>query len=203
MIVNGHLEPGAPLFEPQLGELLEVSRTPVREALKLLAAEGLVELRRNRSAIVARLDNRELADLFELEAGLEGLAAGLAAERRRAADLRRLVMLQERMETCYRRSDRDGYIRVNQEAHRTIVACARNRALTETYGRLMVRLHRARNLSLAIEGRIVEAINEHREILAVLEAGDATAARELMTRHVARTGELYFTRQFHIGRVQA
>ncbi len=192
MIVNGHLGPGAPLFEPQLGDILRVSRTPVREALKILAAEGLVELRRNRSAIVAPLDIRELADLFEMETGIEGFAAGLAAERIRAGELQRLARLQQRMETGHASGARDVYIRVNQDVHRLIVASARNAVLLETYERLLARLQRARNLALATEGRADESIREHRAILGALEAHDGAAASLLMARHVARTGEIFF-----------
>lgn len=194
LIVNGHLEPGSRLFEPQLGEMLGISRTPIREALKLLAAEGLVELRRNRNAIVSRVDSGDLAALFEAEVGIEAFAAGLAAERMRASELRRLKALQARMEVCYERERRDEYIQINQQVHRLIVAAARNPVLAETHGRLLGRLQRARNLALATEGRAEESILEHRAILAALERRDREATSRLMARHIERTRELFARR---------
>src|SRR5215204_4150458 len=97
LIVRGDLAPGEPLMEVELSELLEVSRTPLREALKLLATEGLVELRLNRSAVVTPLRREEITELFEAVGGIERIAAELAAVRMTARDLRRLRGLHERM----------------------------------------------------------------------------------------------------------
>jgi DNA-binding GntR family transcriptional regulator len=190
MIVLNMLKPGERLFEPQLGEMLGVSRTPVREALKLLAAEGLIALRRNRSAIVALLDPDELRSLFEVESGIESLAAGLAAARMSAADLRKLRALQERMERCWAEGRREDYIRINIQIHRLIVAGAMNPILAQTHSWLLGRLQRARNVALGTEGRMEESIREHRDILAALEARDAETAARLLARHVNRTGDI-------------
>lgn len=191
MIVIGEFAPGARLSEPQLGEQLGISRTPVREALKLLAAEGLVELRPNRNAIVARIDPHELAGLFEVETGIEGFAAGLAARRMSEAELRKLRRLQTRMEALHARGQREAYIRVNRQVHALIVGGARNAVLASTHAWLLGRLERARNLALATEGRIEESIREHREILDALERRDAERAARLMADHVKRTGDIF------------
>lgn len=193
MIVMLEIAPGATLSEPWLVEKLGASRTPVREALKLLAADGLVLLRRNRAAVVAPLDGVELAHMFEVEAALESFAAGLAATRMSDAEIDRLAKLQAEMEERHARGDRPGYIRLNQKIHAAIVAGAANPALSEAHTRLIGRLQRARNLALSSLGRVEESIEEHRQILAALQARDTEAARRLFAGHVARTGELVAT----------
>ena len=190
MLVHLQLAPGEPLHEARLAEQLGTSRTPVREALKLLASEGLVVLRRNRSAIAAPLAPEALVHLFEVEAAIEGIAAGLAAQRLTARELARLARLQRDMEGRHRAGDLTGYILLNQKIHSLIVAGAHNPALVETHAHLIGRLQRARNLALTVDGRVEESIREHREILAALEARDATAAEQLFRRHVERTGAI-------------
>jgi DNA-binding GntR family transcriptional regulator len=190
LIVSAAIPPGAPLVESGLVDRLGVSRTPVREALKLLAVEGLVTLRRNRAAIVAPLRGDELAHLFEVERALESFAAGLAASRMSEAELKRLARLQGQMEALEARGDRDGYVRLNRKIHFGIVAGSRNPALAEAHERLIGRLQRARNIALASRGRAEESIREHRDILAALQDRDAEAAARLMDRHVGRTGDI-------------
>lgn len=189
-IVGNRLRSGLPLVESQLVERLGVSRTPIREALKLLAAEGLVDLRRNRAAIVAPLDPVELAHLFEVEEALESFAAGLAAERISPLDIERLERLQVRMEAAEAAGDRDRYIRFNQRIHLVIIAASGNPSLAKTHERVLGGLQRARNVALATEGRVEESIREHREILEALRRGDRDAACRAMARHIARTGAI-------------
>ena len=98
LIVRGDLAPGEPLIEADLSEALGISRTPLREALKLLASEGLVELRLNRSAIIAPIRQDEIEELFEAVSGIERVAAELAALRMTERDFEKLHHLQERME---------------------------------------------------------------------------------------------------------
>lgn len=190
MIVRGTLPPGTRIVEPELSEDLGISRTPLREALKLLASEGLVMLRRNRSAIVAPLDVDALAALFEVEAGIEGFAARLACTRMTAADLKRLHVFQDRLEAAHAAGDLTSYFDTNQVIHRTIVAGAKNRALMDAHDRLFGPLERARFLALAFEGRVNESVGEHRAILDALVRRDAEAAGTLLSRHIARTGEV-------------
>ncbi|WP_188580377.1 GntR family transcriptional regulator [Azorhizobium oxalatiphilum] len=189
-IVFLELPPGAPLSERRLVEELGGSRTPVREALKLLAAEGLVLLRHNRAAIVAPLAAEELQHLFEVEVALESFAAELAASRMSEADIARLARFQTEMEARHAAGDRIGYIRLNQKIHAFIVAGAGNPALSEAHARLIGRLQRARNVGLSSLGRVEESILEHRQILDALRARNAETVRTLMAHHVGRTGRL-------------
>jgi DNA-binding GntR family transcriptional regulator len=190
MIVHGHVRPGERLSEPAICDALGISRTPVREALKLLAAEGLVELRRNRNPVVSHIDPIELAHLFEVEGGIEGMAARLAASRMTNADLNRLETLQARLERHHARRELENYFDVNQQVHKLIVAAAKNPVLVRTHNRLLGRLERARLLALSAEGRWEQAVLEHREILAALKAGDGEKAAALCAAHVERTGAI-------------
>lgn len=188
MIVRGALAPGEKLSETALCDALGISRTPIREALKLLASEGLVELRRNRQTVVTLIDAQELAHLFEVQSGIESMAARLAAVRMTTADLKRLEVLQERMESHQGRGELDSYFEINQQIHQLVVAGAKNPVLSETHGWLMGRLERMRYMALGAGSRWQQSILEHREILAALKARDAEAAGSLFAQHVGRTG---------------
>jgi DNA-binding GntR family transcriptional regulator len=189
LIVRGDLAPGEPLLEVGLSEALGISRTPLREALKQLAAEGLVELRLNRGAVVAPLRYDELAELFEAVSGIERCAAELAATRMTAQDLNRLEALQRRIERHRDRGELREYFEINQQIHSTIVGFARNSVLKASHDALLARAERARFLALSAHGRWDESVREHRQVLAALKAGDAEQAGQLLGQHVRRTGE--------------
>lgn len=190
MIVRGHLAPGERLIEPELCETLGISRTPLREALKLLASEGLVALRRNRNAVVTRIDAQELEHLFEVEAGIESFAISLAAQRMTPTEIKRIEAIQERMEKLHGSGDLDAYFELNQRVHAMLVAGARNPVLEETHGRLLGRLERARYAALGKSGRWRQSAHEHREILDALKARDAERAQQLILAHVQHTGDV-------------
>ena len=190
LIVRGDLSPGEPLLEVSLSEALGISRTPLREALKQLAAEGLVELRLNRGAVVAPLRRDELAELVEAVSGIERCAAELAAMRMTAVDLDRLEALQARIERHHGRGELRDYFEVNQQIHSAIVGFARNGVLKASHDALLARAERARFFALSAHGRWDESVREHRQILAALKARDAERAGRLLSRHVRRTGEI-------------
>ncbi|WP_172656322.1 GntR family transcriptional regulator [Halomonas sp. PR-M31] len=190
MIVRGELKPNERLAEPELCELLDISRTPLREAIKQLAAEGLVILRRHRNAVVAPIDAQELEYLFEVEAGLESMAIGLAAQRMTNTEINRLEVMQERLERLVDKGDLNRYFELNQRIHSLLVAGAKNPVLTETHQRLLGRLERARYLALGKFGRWHESASEHRGILEALKARDTARARQLLVEHVQHTGKV-------------
>jgi DNA-binding GntR family transcriptional regulator len=190
MIVHGELEPGEAIGEAEVCAALGMSRTPLREALKLLATEGLVELRPGRSARIAPLRPEETDALFEAVAGIERIAAELAARRAEPRTLRALRALQDRMESHHGRGDLAGYFALNQRIHLEIVAAAGNAPLAAAHGTLLARAERARLFAIsASSARWAESVEEHREILAALEARDADRAGRALERHVLRTGE--------------
>jgi DNA-binding GntR family transcriptional regulator len=190
LIVRGDLLPGEPLLEVSLSEALGISRTPLREALKQLAAEGLVELRLNRGAVVAPLRRDELVELFEAVSGIERCAAELAAHRMTATDRERLETLQARIERHHGRGELRDYFEVNQQIHGAIVGFARNGVLKASHDALVARVERARLFALSANGRWDESVREHRQILAALKARDAERAGRLLGEHVRRTGEV-------------
>lgn len=190
LIVRGDLSPGAQLPEAEMSQALGISRTPLRDALKQLAAEGLVELRLNHSAIVAPLRREELAELFEAVSGIERCAAELASTRMQAGDLERLEALQDKIECHHDRGELRDYFEINQQIHSSIVGFARNAVLKATHDVLLPRAERARFFALSVQGRWDESVREHQEILAALKAGDGDRAGRLLGHHVRRTGEI-------------
>ena len=188
MIIRGELEPGSSMQETKLSEALGVSRTPLREAMKLLAAEGLVELRPNRSPRIAEIETDRILELFEALAGIERVAAELAAQRATERELQRLRLLQTRMENYHRDGKLDDYFAINGEIHGLIILAARNVPLREAHETLLSRAERARYLALGAERRWSNSVEEHAAILAALEARDGEAAGRLLSAHVQRTG---------------
>jgi len=189
MIVHGELAPGARIVEPALCEQLDISRTPLREAIRMLSSDGLVARRHNRNAVVTLIDSRELEHLFEAEAGIEGLAAGLAASRMTNTELKQLETLQERLEKLHAKGDRAAYFELNQRIHALLVSGAKNPVLEETHRRLLGRLERARYLALDSIDRWQESTDEHRAILEALKDRNGELAQRLLSGHVRHTGE--------------
>lgn len=185
LIVRGALEPGARLNERVLCAALGVSRTPLREAIKLLATEGLVELLPHRGAVVSRIDARALAETLEVMGALEGLAGELACRRASASRLAEIRGLHEKMVQRHARRDLDGYFRYNQAIHLEIVAAAGNARLEATYRQLNANVRRARYMANLSAERWAAAVAEHEAILAALEARDVQRLRDLLRDHLA------------------
>jgi DNA-binding GntR family transcriptional regulator len=190
MIADGTLPAGERIHEQTLCEAFGISRTPLREALKVLANEGLVELRANRGSRVAALTAAEMADLFEALWGVERHAAELAAAKATTDELAMLRALHDRMEREWRRGRRTAYAKLNNQIHRTIVELARNATLLGIHTTIMTKLRRARYMALMSNDRWDEAVREHRTILAALEARDSLEAGRCLAEHVRRTGEV-------------
>lgn len=188
LIVEGTLPAGSALVETELSAALGISRTPLREALKLLAVEGLVELRPNRSPRVAELRAEAVTELFEAIAAIERACAELAARRLAPAELERLRRLQTEMEGHHAAGELAAYFALNQRIHALIVASARNIPLREAHEALHARAEIARRRALDRRGRWDESVAEHRAILAALEARDSERAGRLLADHVGHTG---------------
>ncbi len=185
MILDGELAPGARLSERALGERLGVSRTPLREALRMLASEGLVRHEPNRGAVVAPLDRADIEATFELLAALEGLAGELAAQRIDAAQLAEIKALHFEMRAHHARGDRAAYFRANQDIHRHIAAAANNPVLVETFERLNARVKRVRYAANLTPERWTKAVEEHERMIAALDARDSAALRTILEAHLA------------------
>lgn len=188
MIVRGDIQSGAPIREVALSQTLSISRTPIREALKILASEGLVSIRRNQGARVAPMDLREIRDLFETVAGLERNAAALAARRHTQREIRQLEMLQGTMERAFRQQDINTYFAANQKAHRLIVSMAHNSVLQSLHDWTFAKVRRARRFALGADERWDDSIEEHRLILDALRRRRPEEAAMLVERHGQATG---------------
>lgn len=185
LITQGKLAPGARLNERLLCERLGLSRTPLREAIKLLAAEGLVELLPNRGAVVSRIDPKALAETLEVMGALEGLAGELACRRATAARIAEIRTLHEKMLARHARGDLASYFRYNQAIHLEIVAASGNARLAATYRQLNANVQRARYMANLSGERWSQAVAEHEEILVALEARNAERLRCLLQDHLA------------------
>ncbi len=183
-IVEGHLAPGAKLNERELSELLQVSRTPLREAIKMLAAEGLVALLPNRGAVVVQLSEQDVADAFEVIAGLEGQSGELAAQRIGVAQLAEIRALHYEMLAAFTRRDLATYYRLNALIHTHINAAAGSRVLTQTWANLNARLQALRFRSNFDEAKWQRAMQEHDRMIELLADRDAAGLRALMTAHL-------------------
>jgi DNA-binding GntR family transcriptional regulator len=184
MLVENRIPPGAKLNERQLCEVLNVSRTPLREAIKMLAAEGLVELVPNRGAIALALGEADIANTFEVMAGLEALSGELAAQRVTDEEVAEIRALHYEMMAAYTRRDLSGYYSLNARIHRAINAAAKNPVLTATYNQVNARLQALRFRSNQDGAKWKGAVAEHEKMIEALAARDPAALRQVLLTHL-------------------
>lgn len=189
MVLEGELPPGSRISEKRLCETFDVSRTPLREALKVLASEGIIELLPNRGAKVTEVDRQEVIDLFEVMVVLEGLSGRLLASRASDAEIAEMSDLHERMMACYRRQQRPEYFALNQRIHRRLAEIAGNTVLLELEASLTLKITRARYAANLQLGRWDESACEHAQILEALERRDGEALSRAMSLHMRKTGD--------------
>ncbi len=183
-IYEHQLRPGDAVDEKELCAVFGISRTPLREALKVLHTEGLVELVPNRGCFVKRLDLEELHELFPVMAVLEGLCAREAVERCSAQDVERLEILHERLESHAAAGDIDQYYEVNFEFHQALQELSHNRWLQRVTADLRKILRLARHAQLTAQGRLQRSLQEHRNILEAFRRHDPDAAEQTMKEHL-------------------
>ena len=185
MIVQGQLAPGERLNERRLCEQLGISRTPLREAIKLLASEGLVALLPNRGAQVAPLEPGRLAEALAVMGALEALAGELACRHATDAQIDEVAALHAEMVVKHARGDLASYFRFNQAIHLKIVEASGNATLANTYRQLNANVLRARYMANLTRERWDEAVREHEKILAALTARDVSRLKRLLEDHLA------------------
>lgn len=186
LIVEGRLASGAAIPELELAHQLGVSRTPLREALKVLAAEGLVELLPRRGAVVRAFTAKDAQDMLALIALLEEHAGTRACAAGDAA-IEAIVALHERMRGHYERRERAEYFRLNQDIHNAIVHAAGNPTLDLLHGTLRTRMRRIRYIGNATPGNWAAAMAEHEAFIAALVARDGPRLGRLMREHIENT----------------
>jgi DNA-binding GntR family transcriptional regulator len=180
-IFERQLEPGSWIDEQRLAAEYGISRTPLREALKVLAAEGLVTMKVRRGAYVTEMSQDDVTQVYQLLALLESDAASEAATRATAADLAALQVLHERLEKQARQ--RDAFFSTNEQWHFKLLEVAGNRWRQQVVNDLRKVMKLNRHHSLFKRGRIAESLAEHRALMKALQAHDGERARQLMRSH--------------------
>jgi len=190
-IVRGVLRPGTALDETELAGRFGVSRTPVREAIRLLAASGLVDARAHRAAVVAKPDAGQLAGMFEAMAELEGLCAGFAAERMTGTERRGLEDIHERLRALIQRGDPQYYHEVNEAFHARIYAGAHNDYLADMTLATRARVQPFRRAQFRNLGRLAKSHVEHDRVMTAILRGDRSGAAGAMLAHILTVRDEY------------
>jgi DNA-binding GntR family transcriptional regulator len=186
-IVTDELPGGTRIPERTLAAELSVSRTPLREALKILAGDGLVTLLPNRGAAVAQPSAQEIEERLELLAELEGFAGRKCADAATEEEIREIRALHHEMLAAYERRDRRAYFHLNQKIHKAVVAAAHNRALITTHEQLNHQLYSYRFRSSGNPVHWQTAIKEHGEILDALTVRDGQTLSTILQAHLSST----------------
>jgi DNA-binding GntR family transcriptional regulator len=189
LIYGGELPPGAFVDEPALCERLAISRTPLREALKVLTAEGLLRHEPRRGCFVNQVTERDLDEIFPVIALLEGRCAFEAASRVNDADLRVLEGMHQRLRDCAAQHQIAAYYEANHVIHEAIIQLADNRWLAQVIADLRKILRLSRQQSLQAPGRMEQSLSEHMAVFAALQARDNSGAEAAMRTHLLRQRE--------------
>jgi DNA-binding GntR family transcriptional regulator len=190
LITRAELSPGERLNERLLTERFGISRTPLREAIRILSSEGLVKLLPNRGAIVATVTQADAEDMFQVMAVLEALGGELACQRASDRNIEEISALHEEMRKCHARHDLDQYFDFNQRIHQRIIDCARNGELTDVYRRISVRIRPVRYLANFSRERWDKAMGEHEQILNALIQRNSERLKALLAVHLQNKYEV-------------
>lgn len=190
LISAGRLMPGSRLNERQLCDGLRVSRTPLREAYRILAAEGLVELTPKHGARVVELSQDDVANIFDVLAVSEGLAGRLAAERASREELQHIAGLHEQMMSAYAKRDMATYAIAAKATHDAINEAAGNPTLREIYLRLNAQVQKLRYQANLAQGNWARSIEAHEAFVAALLARDGVGVERILRDHVLAKKEL-------------
>lgn len=187
LIIEAVLEPGSRIDEAKLIESLGVSRTPFREALRTLAAEGLVVIKPSRGVIVRKLTPEDVQSMLEVLGELERLAGRLACERASESEIAEMIALHERMLEHYEARERMPYYKLNQDFHSRLTALSGNETLQEMQSNLQARLKRIRYIGNERPEAWAGAVADHEEMVKSLRARDGEALGEAMWAHLKHT----------------
>lgn len=190
LIERGELMPGERISEKELCESFGVSRTPLREALKVLASEGLVELLPNRGARVMRLTRKMVKDTYDLMSALEGLSGELACQHISDKEIDKICGLHERMLDHYRKRELQEYFQVNQQIHESILAASNNEVLQEMYNNLSQRVKRVRYSKQMTDTFWRQAVEDHENMIAALKKRDGPLLGQILRDHLCNKLEV-------------
>jgi len=190
-IATGEFPPGMRLDETELSQRFDVSRTPLREALFLLASAGIVVMQPRRGTIVAEITAHRLVEMFEVMGELEAMSGRLAARRMSALDHQRLLEAHRACERASKMMDPDAYYYENERFHNLIYEASHNDFLTEQASALHRRLRPYRRLQLRVRDRLPTSFHEHEGIVGSIIAGDADLAAQRLREHVVVQGQRF------------
>lgn len=190
-IIYGRLRPGTKLDEVTLCEKYGVSRTPIREALKLLSSEGLVEIRPRRGAIIPTLNIVKLCEMFEVMAELEGMCGRLAARRINKEEKVELLFLHNECQEHLSEDNPENYYEANRRFHFFLYQLSHNNFLIEQASNLHNRLHPYRRLQLRVSSRMQHSFEEHKAIVDAITNADECLAESLLKGHVSVQGQKF------------
>lgn len=188
-ILEGRLKSGQRLMEVQLAEQLGVSRTPVREAIRKLELEGLVVMLPRKGAYVANISVKDLRDVLEIRASLEGLGASLAAERRTDEDINVLEEIEAEFEQAVKTEDIDVLLKKDVEFHEFIFKAANNKKLEKMINSLWEQVQRFRTTYVSDPNSSISLIDEHQNILNSIKEGNIINAKKYATEHIKKAEE--------------
>jgi DNA-binding GntR family transcriptional regulator len=186
LIMSGELQEGDKIKEDELCSSMGISKTPLREALRVLSVEGLIRLVPNRGSFVSTPTFEEIREMFDVMSVLEGVCARAAAAKMGAKDLATLEKLHERLEENYRRKAQREYIRINNQYHAFVQELAGNRTLNQIVNGLRQKILLYRYQSLNLPERFAQSIQEHRDLLEAFRKKDPKKAETLMRRHLKK-----------------
>ena len=184
MIMTGKLKEGDKVNEGKLCETMGISKTPMREALRVLSVEGLIRLVPNRGAFVTKPEFEEIAEMFDVMSLLEGFCAHRACEKMTSRKFAHLEKLHAKLEENFERHDQEEYIRVNNQYHSFIQEIAGNRTLNQIVDGLRKKILLYRFQSLNLPDRFASSIREHRDLLEAFRQRDDSRAEALMRQHL-------------------
>jgi DNA-binding GntR family transcriptional regulator len=190
LIRDGELEPRARVNELELSERFGISRTPLREAIKILATEGLLELLPNKGARVASISAGETTEVLEVVAGLEGTAAELACRTITDEAIEAIAAKHAQMLAAWKAEDNVAYFTLNREIHEAVIAASANATLQGIYATLSGRIQRARYVAHKTPTQWRRAVDEHEEMLRLLRLRDGEGLAAIMRRHIRGKAEL-------------
>jgi DNA-binding GntR family transcriptional regulator len=189
MIIEGYIAVGERIHEGQLCQQLGISRTPLREALKVLASEGLVDLVPNRGAVVHRLTQEDVRDMMDVLAHLERMAAPLTCRNASDEEIGEIRRLHDEMLKFYAARDRLRYFKLNQQIHSRLIALSGNESLYLVHDILLTRMKRIRYIGDRTETTWAAAVADHEEMLTALEARDGPRLAKALVDHVEESWE--------------
>lgn len=189
MIIEGLLPVGVRIHEGQLCQQLGISRTPLREALKVLASEGLVELIPSRGAMVRQLTRKDAHDMLDVLSHLEAMAGPLICQNASDEDIREVRRLHDEMIGFYERRERLPYFKLNQQIHSLLISLAGNESLSLVHDILQTRMKRIRFIGDRTEVSWKGAMDDHEEMIAALEARDGDRLSAALVNHLKGSWE--------------